>query len=234
MRIIAILLILLTFGLHAAETPDSALAAKADRAFVNGEWSGASALYMLLSDKNPSAPLPYARIIIAQEMRSDSTGSSATMERALAHSVPLDAVLEPARTEAFTLRRPEIYENFLLRLQRTLPYLSRPIDIRLLRYYTLRRDPARMADYSHKMLAGNPADTDALATLAEAALMTGDIAAATAYWEKILEISPDNYDVLAALATTLASSDRERAVRYARRALAIRPNNALERICGGL
>ncbi|MDE6565114.1 MAG: hypothetical protein K2L92_09845 [Muribaculaceae bacterium] len=234
MRAIAILLIFAAFGLHASETPDSALAAKADRAFVNGEWAGASALYMLLSDKDPSAPLPYGRLIIAQEMRSDTIGSTATMERALAHSVPVDAVLEPARKEAFTFRCPQIYESFLLRLQRTLPYLRRPIDIRLLRYYTLRRDPARMASYSHKMLAGNPADTDALATLADAAMMTGDIAAATTYWEKILEISPDDYNALAALATALAASDRERAARYARRALAIRPNNALERICAGL
>jgi len=224
------LLIFIAFDVIGTELPDSALAAKADRAFINSEWSGASALYMLLSDKNPSAPLPYARLIIAQEMRSDSLGCTATMERALANAVPLDSILEPARSAAFTLKRPELYEKLLLRLQNSLPYLHRVLDIRLLRYYTLRRDPDLMAAYSRRMLAGNPRDIDALATLAEAAMMTGDMPAAIAGWEKILEISPDNYQALAALATVLADSDREKAAGYARRALTIRPNNLLEKI----
>lgn len=230
--IAAVLLTFAALGLRGAETPDSALAAKADRAFVNGEWSGASALYMLLSDKNPTAALPYARMIIAQEMRSDTAESTATMERALAHAVPVDSILEPARLAAFSIKRPELYEKLLLRLQGMLPYLHRVLDIRLLRYYTMRRDPAGMSAYSRRMLAGNPGDTYALQTMAEAAVMKGDMAEAIADWKKILEIEPENYNALAALATALAKTDPAKARDYARRALAIRPNNTLEKILG--
>ena len=218
----------------ATQTADKALADKADRAFVNREWAGASALYMLLSDKEPSAGLPYGRLIVAQEMRADTAGSAASIERALSHSVPLDSVLEPLRAEAFTLSRPGLYEDFLLRIQKRLPYLHRVIDIRLLRYYTLRRDPVKMADYSRRMLAGNPADTDAIATIADAAVMEGDTDAAIAAWERILAIDPANYNALAALANTLVSTDPVRAADYAERALAIRPNNALSALLRSL
>lgn len=227
-------LLLCAAGAIAAQTADKALADKADRAFVNREWAGASALYMLLSDKEPSAGLPYARLIVAQEMRADTAGSAASIERALSHSVPLDSVLKPAREAAFSLSRPDLYENLLLRLQRSLPYLHRVIDIRLLRYYTLRRDPAKMADYSRRMLTGNPADTDAIATIADAAVMEGDTDAAIAAWERILAIDPVNYNALAALANTLASTDPVRAAAYAERALAIRPNNALSALLRSL
>lgn len=234
MRPLLFTLLLCAAGAAAAQTADKALADKADRAFVNSEWAGASALYMLLSDKIPDAALPYARIIVAQEMCADTAGSIATMERALANTVPVDSVLEPAREAAFSLSRPDLYENLLLRLQRSLPYLHRVIDIRLLRYYTLRRDPEKMADYSRRMLAGNPADTDAIATIADAAVMEGDTDAAIAAWERILAIDPANYNALAALANTLATADPVRAAAYAERALAIRPNNALSALLRSL
>ena len=233
-RYIAIVLLSVTSVLHAAEAPDSALAAKAARAFDNSEWAGATALYMLLSDSAPDAPLPYARMLLAQEMRSDSVGSRATVERALAHSVPVDSLLEPVCAGAFALHSPEIYERLLLRLQSELPWLHRVLDIRLLRYYTMRRDPANMIAYSRRMLAGNPADTDALATLAEGALLTGDTATAVSSCEKILDIAPASYSALASLATTLAPTDPAKAAQYARRALAIHPNTALEALLRSL
>lgn len=52
--------------------------------------------------------------------------------------------------------------------------------------------------------------------------------------EKILVIEPGNYDALAALATALAPSDPAAAASYARRALAIRPNNTLSALLSAL
>lgn len=214
----------------AAFGADNSLGAKAARAFDNEEWAGAAALYMLLADKTPEAALPYARLMIAQEMRADTAGSIATMERALANAVPLDSVLTPAREAAFALMRPDMYEALLLRLQRSLPYLHRVLDIRLLRFYNMRRNTEGMTAYSRKMLAGNPADTEALATLADAAVMNGDMDAAKAYWTKILEYKPDHYLALASLTNTLADTDPAAAADYARRALAIRPNTTLRKL----
>lgn len=230
-RLVIILLAAMGIAAYAAaaDTGD-ALATKAVRAYDAAEWPNAAALYMLVIDRQPDNAPAYGRLMAAQQMMGDTAGIVATAERALAHAMPLDTLLEYPRAAAFAHDTPGTYESTLLQLQRSLPWLSRALDIRLLQYYTARRDRAGIEAYARRMLTLNPGDTHALYLMASSALAAGDIASAQSYWTRILAIDPDDYDALAAMATTLADTDHAAAAAYARRALAIRPNPALEAI----
>lgn len=218
------------FAAVAAETPDSTLSAKAARAFTYREWPNVTALYMLIADRSPEQALPYSRIVLSQYMRGDTATTAAVLEKALAANVPLDSVLRPLCDDAFTIGRPDIYERFLLRMQRSLPWLHRVADIRLLDYYTRRRMPAEMVEYGTRMLALHPGDISALDTLAQAHVLQNNLDAAAECWRRILEIDPTHYTSLAALANYYSASDPCVAAGYARQALAIRYNGALQQI----
>lgn len=214
----------------AGEAPDSLLNVKAERAYNYREWPNVTALYMLIVDRSPEQALPYSRIVLSQYMRGDTATSASVLEKALAGNVPLDSVLRPLCDDAFTIGRPEIYEQFLLNMQRSLPWLHRVADIRLLDYYTRRRMPAEMVEYGSRMLALHPNDISALDTLAQAHVLQNNLDAAAECWRRILEIDPTYYTALAALANYYSTSDPCVAAGYARQALAIRYNTALQQI----
>ncbi len=228
--LLSLALLFPTLALSAAEAPDSTLSVKAERAFIYREWPNVTALYMLLADRTPDQGLPYSRIVLSQYMRSDTATTTAILEKALANNVPLDSVLRPLCDDAFTIGRPEIYEQFLLRMQRSLPWLYRVADIRLLDYYTRRRMPAEMVEYGRRRLALHPDDISALNTLAQANVLQNNLDAAAECWRRILEIDPTHYTALAALANYYSTSDPCVAAGYARQALAIRANTALQKI----
>lgn len=217
-------------AVSAAETPDSTLIVKANRAYTYREWPNVTALYMVIADRSPEQALPYSRIVLSQYMRGDTATTASVLEKALASNVPLDSVLRPLCDDAFTIGHPEIYEQFLLRMQRSLPWLHRVADIRLLDYYTRRRMPAEMVEYGTRMLALHPGDTSALDTLAQAYVLQNNLNAAAECWRRILEINPKHYTALAALANYYSDSDPCLAAGYARQALAIRSNLALQEI----
>ncbi len=97
----------------ATAAPDSALMAKAGRAYADCEWASAAALYNMAADKDPGDTEAYVRATICYAIRKDTAEAVGTIERAMAHAVPLDSILKGLRSEAFEIKKPEIYTGLL-------------------------------------------------------------------------------------------------------------------------
>ncbi len=213
-----------------AQDSVDALAARAARSYQHAEWSSAAAMYLLVSDKKPKAPLPYTYIMVSEGMRGDSAAVVAALERALVADVPLDSVLSPLLRETMTLGRPELYEKELKWSAESLPWMRRRIDVKLLDYYTSRRNAHEMAAYAEKILAGVPDNVPTLVLLGRSYAMQGHFDQAVATWEKAAQLQPDNYDLLLELGNYYAIEDSARALPYLRKACAIRPTPYLEQL----
>lgn len=202
---------------------NEALAARASRCYDHSEWASASAMYILLSEKEPADPMPYSRIMVSESMRGDSSAVVSTLERALSAGIPLDSVTGRMFREAVSLGRPEIYEKALTCAAGTLSWLRRPLDVKLLDYYTFRRNPSAMIVYARKILAGAPEHVSTLLLLGRAYAMEGSFENALEAWRKAEAVQPDNYDVLIEIGNYYALNDSPEAIPYLKKAYALRP-----------
>lgn len=203
---------------------------RADRAFSAREWASAQALYMLEADRTPAQARPYGRIVVAALMAGDTSCTISQIERAMAHGVPLDSVLSVVETESMTLGQGDMYAGELHRIENSLPYLRRPVQARLLNYYTFRNDPENIIRYSQLLLRGLPDSPRYLNSLAYGYTLAGDNAAAIATWEKTLKADPDNIEALVSLGNALFDIDQASALTYLRRAYSLRPSDYLLRL----
>lgn len=206
----------------------NALERRASRAYDAGEWASAQALYMRVSDAAPKEALPYGRIIFAGLMRGDSTSTVPTVERALANQVPLDSVLGVLESEALAHADGKLYVAELHRIGNSMPYLRRPVDARLLRYYTFRSDAPQMMRYARALLRGKPDSPQYLNILAKAYLIDGDIPAATETWKRTLAADGDNLEALVSLGNALFDSEPSEALIYLEKANTIHPTPYLQ------
>ena len=197
---------------------------RASRFFANKEWASASAVYTYMLDLRPADASIYGRAIVSAAEMADTTATMQLLNRAMKAAVPLDSVLSAVQDVSFEVGNGNFYERFLLRAAHTYPWMSRPIDSYLLRYYTFRRNGPRMVEYAQKMLRGVPYDTTFLSILADGYMTDGDLTQAARTWERILVLDPDNYSALLCLANYHNLSGRpDLADPYFRRAAAIRP-----------
>ena len=217
------LLILLCAAFVCRGADADVLAQRASRAFDAGEWASAEALYMRVSDAAPSDAKPYGRVIFAALMRGDTTATARTVERALASRVPLDSVLSVLESEALAHADGSLYVAELHRIGREMPYLRRPVDARLLTYYTFRSDAPMMIRYAQALLRGLPDSPRYLNALASAYLIDGDIAAAVETWKRIVAVDSANTEALVGLGNALYDSAPDAALRYMERAQEIHP-----------
>lgn len=169
-----------------------ALDERAARAFDAREWASAEAMYLVISDAEPEAVRPYARIIVSNVMRGDSTATLPAVERALNAHVAIDSLLDEIRNQALEANAGDIYPQELNRIAAGLPYLRRPIDARLLDYALFRSDPDGIIRYATALLKGLPNSTLYLNKLAYGYMLRGDMEQAAATWRRVLEIDPDN------------------------------------------
>ncbi len=197
---------------------------RAERAFRYGEWAQAAALTELALDERPDSARLYARAIVAEGMLADTVRSAALLERAMAHGVALDSVVDAVRADAFGIGEAHIYDSFLLRARRQMPWLARAIDARLLDYYAMRGDGERVVELATAMLTGLPESTRYLDLLARGYDMQGLDAEADATRRRLLDVDPDNLDALRALGCSLMRQGRrDDALPLLRRAQAIHP-----------
>lgn len=189
-----ILLLALTSAIPADRY--TTLSERAARSFEWHEWKSAAAQYVQLLEMRPDSARVYPRAIVAYELSGDTTAGTVLVERAMAHGVGFASLIAGVRATSFSVGAGDTYAAFLLRLQRSMPWMARAIDHQLLDYYTFRRDGAMMVKYSRMMLEGLPGSVEYLSLLAEGYLLDGqgDLAAAT--WKKIIEISPNDYSAL--------------------------------------
>lgn len=206
-------------------------ARRAARSFGYGEWAQAGALYELMLAERPAVADTYGSAIVAAELRPDSVRAIELLQRAQAHAVPLDSVVNAVRVAARASGHTGIYETFLLRMRRNMPYMSRAIDARLLDYYELRGDADGMVRISQSMLRGLPDSVRYLASLARGRLLQGDTAGAEEAWRHILALEPDNVDALRHLGTLLLEGGRtDEARSLLERVQSISPSPYLEKL----
>ncbi|MDE6266536.1 MAG: hypothetical protein K2M07_04195 [Muribaculaceae bacterium] len=197
-----IAMVLTAIACMQASTPDDYdLLARKERMFYNArEWPGASAMLSLMIDERPAQPDLYGRAIVAQSLMNDTTGAIGLLDQAMKNKVPFDSVFSNVKTESFRLGRSDLYEDFLVRVKRTHPWLVRTIDNYLLDYYCFRRDGAKMVEYSRMMLEGLPDNTFFLTILAEGYLLEGETELAVLTFRQVLYFNPTDYNATLYLA----------------------------------
>lgn len=220
-----------------AADADAVLKSRADRAFEAADWPSAQALYVVLADREPEAPLNYARAIVAGECRGDSALSAEMVNRAMAAGLPLDSVLVKVENESYRLADGDMYPALLRRIAVQLPYLRRALQVRLLDHSVFRADHAATIATASDLLRGMPEDAafaGMLGTLAHAYLMNGQDSLAMATYSRVLALEPDDYDALVALGNYYISSDPDKARDCLLRAYAVRPTPFVERLIQSL
>lgn len=219
----------------AAPTPYSRLELKADRFFAQKEWAQASATYYQMLEQRPDVPATYGKAIVAGAVRGDTLAQMELMARAMRNKIPFDSVLSRVKSTSFELGRSNLYGDFLQLLRKGYPWMRRPIDNYLLRYYTYRNDGRRMMEYSTMMLQGAPANVDFLMTLGQGAMLCGKFEEGINAYERILAVNPENYDALLALGNYYyVTGNSVRALPYLQRAQAIRPTPHVQQIISSL
>lgn len=174
--------------------------AKANRFFQHKEWASAAAMYNFMLQEHPTSSDTYGRAIVATEMIGDSLRSQELFLDAMKYGVPLDSILNNVRRYSFLQSRSDMYEQFMLNAIKHNPWMERPIDAYLLRYYTFKRDGIKMIVYADKLLRGTPGNIQFLQTKAEGCMINNQPEEAIATWKQILKIQPDNYLALLNLA----------------------------------
>lgn len=182
-----------------ASTPYERLQLKADRFFDQQEWAQAAATYYQMLEQKPQEAATYGRAIVANAVRGDSPAEMSLMVKALNNKVPFDSVLARVKSTSFALGKSNLYGDFLLKVREEYPWMRRPIDNYLLRYYIYRRDGAKMMEYSQLMLKGDTRNLAFLDAYAKGAMLCGKDQEGIATYQQMLAIDPDNYDTLLTL-----------------------------------
>ena len=162
MRLLSVIMATAVAAAALAGTPDSTLVRQAERAWDSGEYAAAQALYTLVADRNPSDAGATARMIVAGAIRGDSAMASKTVERALSNAVNLDTLLEAVRRDCYSCSIAPYYPQLLATLGEKMPWLLRPLRLRLLDHSMRRGDNASAACYARLLLLASPGDTSVL------------------------------------------------------------------------
>lgn len=219
-----------------AQVPYSRLETKANRFFDQKEWAQAAATYYQMIERRPEVAATYGKAIVVNAVRGDTVAEMDLMVKALNAKIPFDSVLSCVRTTSFSLGKSNLYGDFLLRVKDAYPWMRRPMDNYLLRYYVYRNDGEKMMEYSRMMLQGAPHNIGFLKSFANGAMLCGEYAEGVAAYRQILAISPDDYDSLLALGNyyylenreSPSSADAEEAIKCLTRANALHPTPYVE------
>lgn len=198
-NILLLFIVAITGVTLTAQTPYSRLELKADRFFEQKEWSQAAATYYQMLEVRPDVAATYGKAIVANAVKGDTIAEMDLMVRALNAKIPFDSVLSRVRMTSFQLGKSNLYGDFLLRVKDAYPWMRRPIDNYLLRYYIYRQDGVKMIEYSQMMLQGDPSNIQFLSSLAQGAMLCGNFDEGIRAYETILSVAPDDYDSLLAL-----------------------------------
>lgn len=216
MRKILIIAALTAAAAIAAQgAPQVSTLTRADRAFAGGEWASAAALYELVLSQQPDTADVYARTIIASEMAGDTLAASGLVERAMSHGIGFTSLLGSVKQIGYSIGQGDSYGALLNRLRTQMPWMGRPLDNELLRYYTFRNDGPNMVKYARIMLQGLPESREYLSLLARGYVCDDRLAEAAEVWRQIVNLYPDDFEALVALANYYAAAgDRTEALKY--------------------
>lgn len=206
----SIIIILITLSSVIAMATDyDVLKRKANLFYEQQEWLSASAMYTLMLDQQPDIIDTYSHAIIAASIRNDSLMQAELLDKAFQNHIPFDSLFNQVKTLSFNIGKTNLYESFLLRTQLNYSWLSRIIDLQLLKYYTLRRNGNKMEHFALKMLKSiedKPESIPFREALAEAYLLQGRQTEAIDTFKSIINLDADNYNALIELGNCYYSS----------------------------
>lgn len=236
-RPLSLLLPLLPLFLLLAEnTPAAAkdryesLADKSALMFNAREWASASALYGLMLDERPESDTVYVSAIVSASLGGQPGQASDLLVKAMSHGVGFSRLMSGVKQLSFSIGEARVYEDFLIRSLADCPWLKRPIDDELLRYYLFRNDGCNIVRYATLMLDGLPDSVTYLSALADGYVALGRFTDALHTWQRILAIAPHHYDTLLRAGNYLAmTADTTAAVQYLTLADSIRHTPYLAR-----
>lgn len=168
--------------------------AKADRFFAHDEWASAAAMCNLMLNERPAVPDTYGKAIVANAFMGDTLRQMQLFNEAMSYGVPLDSVLARVRQYCYEKSDAPMYERFMLDVVRHNPWLERPIDTYLLRYYVGRGNGPMVVAYADKMLAGTPDNVQFLAMRARGQMLDGNTEQAVLAWRSIVALDPLDYE----------------------------------------
>ncbi len=202
---------------------------KADRFFDHQEWASAAAMYNFMLQQRPKVPDTYGRAIVATEMLGDTLRSMTLLSDAMHHGVSLDSVLTNVQKYSFQIDEGHLYEHFMLQAVVNNPWMERPLDAYLLRYYMFRRNGPQIIVYAKKMLGGAPDNQEYQLDLADGYLQDGQTAQAVEVWRRIAEGENPNYEAPLQLGNYYnLTGDRHQAHEYLERAYRLKPTPYVE------
>lgn len=220
--IILILSLTCAFGAAAQSKYDNAKV-KAERFFRYKEWGSAAAMCSLMANERPEQAEPYGMGIVAYEMMGDTIHPMQLLDKAMRYGVPLDSVLTGVKDQSFAVGRGSMYERFMLQASRQNPWMERPLEAYLLRYYDLRQNGPKIVEYSQKLLRGTPQNAKFLLTLANGYMLSAMPEKAIETWQKILSSDPRNLDALLCMANICdLNGDKDQSLRYFRQAYEVK------------
>lgn len=219
---------------HGSERDYEATATRAARFFHYQEWASAGALYTLMLAERPDVVDTYGHAIVAAGMLADTTKQADLTALAIESHIAFDSLFTSVEETSFSVGQTSLYEQYLLYTKRHTPWLSRIIDSYLIRYYTFRRNPHGMIEYSKIILEGNPKNLQFLYTLAQGYLLNNQPEEAINVYNHILTIDASSLEALLYLANynmSLAESNPQaidKAIRYFTKAQQIAPSPQID------
>ena len=199
-RLILIILCLATVcGVMAVSSVYDKLEAKAERFVQFQEWNSANAMYLLMLESKPNEIKTFARAIVTYGLLGEGERQLSLYEETQKRGMALDSVYNEVRDFAFNIGMPQQYENFLLLVKKSQPWVSRHINTHLLNYYDFRNDAINMVSVGSELLSVTPENIRFLSIVARGYMLMDDFDNSVATYNKILSLDPDNYDSLLSL-----------------------------------
>lgn len=223
----AAIVILTTTG---ANSNYETIATRAARFFHYQEWASAGALYSIMLAEHPEVVSTYGHAIVAAGMLADTAKQADLTAFAFESHIPIDSLFSSVEKTSFSIGQTSLYEQYLLYTKSHTPWLTRIVDAKLMRYYSFRRDPKGMIEYSKIILAGNPNSLQFLYSLAQGYLLNNQTEEAIDVYKRILSIDDYSLEALLYLANynlDLAESDPQaldKAIAYFTKAQKISPS----------
>lgn len=182
-----------------AERDYTRVEARAERFVQFHEWNSANAMYMVLINSVPKEPKYYSRAIVTSGLISDDKTQVGLLEMTQRQGIPLDSIFAGVYKFAYQIGESQEYEHFLKLVKSRQPWMSRNINLRLLKYYDFRNDAINIVAVGKELLLATPNEVVYLLAVGRGYMLQGEYEEAVQVYKKVLELDENNYDALLAL-----------------------------------
>lgn len=197
--LLPVLMVWLCWGSAAAHNKRAKVEARAERFVKFQEWGSANAMYMLLVDYAPQEAKPYARAIVTNGLLGDDAAQVGLLEMTQKQGISLDSIFAEVHAFAYEIGESQEYAEFLKIVKVHQPWMSRNINMRLLKYYDFRNDAPNLVAVAAELLVATPRDVNFLVAQGRGYMLQGDYENAVTAYERVLDVDADNIDALLAL-----------------------------------